>query len=161
VVGHEMGHYKLGHIWKGIGVFSLFSFLLFFLTAKLTSWAMGRFGPRWGFTELADVASMPLLSAALSALALIAQPAINGYARRVEHEADVFAVELTRDNDAGARAFLKLGSQNRSDPEPPGWVTFVQYTHPPLMDRIRFVLRYRPWEQGKPNRFYHGPPPKP
>lgn len=158
VVGHEMGHYKLDHIWKGIAVFSLLSFVLFFLASRLTAWGMRRFGSRWGFTELADVASMPLLSAALSVLSLIAQPAINGYARRVEHEADVFAVELTRDNDAGARAFLKLGSQNRSDPEPPAWVMFFQFTHPPLMDRIRFALTYTPWEQGKPNRYFHGPP---
>jgi STE24 endopeptidase len=158
VVGHEMGHYKMGHIWKGIFVFSLLSFVLFFLASWLTDWGMRRFGERWGFTQLGDVASMPLLSAALSVLTLIAQPAINGYARRVEHEADVFAVELTRDNDAGARAFLKLGSQNRSDPEPPAWVTFFQYTHPPLMNRIRFVLSYKPWEEGKPNRYYHGAP---
>jgi Zn-dependent protease with chaperone function len=158
VMGHEMGHYKLGHIWKGIGVFSLSSVLLFFLAARLTAWAVRRFGPRWGFSELADVASMPLLSATLSLLTLVAQPAFNGYARRVEHEADVFAVEVTRDNDAGARAFLKLGSQNRSDPEPPAFVTFLNYTHPPLMGRIRFVLGYRPWEEGKPNRYFHGEP---
>ncbi len=159
VMGHEMGHYKLDHIWKGIAVFSLLSFLMFFLASRITAWAVRRFGPRWGFSELADVASMPLLSATLSLLTLIAQPAVNGYTRRIEHEADVFAVELTRDNDAGARSFLKLGSQNRSNPEPSPWVTFFQYTHPPLMERIRFVLDYRPWEQGKPNRFYHGAPP--
>ncbi|MEK7329693.1 MAG: M48 family metallopeptidase, partial [Candidatus Eisenbacteria bacterium] len=158
VMGHEMGHYKLGHIWKGIGVFSLLSVLLFFLAARLTAWAVRRFGPRWGFSELADVASMPLLSATLSLLTLVAQPAFHGYARRVEQEADVFAVEVTRDNDAGARAFLKLGSQNRSDPEPPALVTFFQYTHPPLMGRIRFALEYRPWEEGKPNRYFHGTP---
>lgn len=156
VVGHEMGHYKLDHIWKGIAVFSMLSLLLFFLAARLTAWAVARFGSRWGFTDLSDVASMPLLSAALSVLTLIAQPAINGYARRIEHEADVFAVELTRDNDAGARAFLKLGTQNRSDPEPPAWVTIFQYTHPPLLNRVRFVLDYRPWEEGKANRYYHG-----
>jgi STE24 endopeptidase len=156
VMGHEMGHYKLGHIWKGIGAYSLLSFLLFFLAARLTGWAVKRFGPRWGFTELSDVASMPLLSAALSLLTLVAQPAINGYSRRIEHEADVFGLEVTRDNDAAARAFLALGSQNRSDPEPAGWITFFQYTHPPLMERVTFALRYRPWEGGKPNRFFHG-----
>jgi Zn-dependent protease with chaperone function len=161
VMGHEMGHYKLGHIWKGIAAYSLLSVLLFFLAARLTGWAVRRFGPRWGFTELSDVASMPLLSAAISLLTLFAQPAINGYTRRVEHEADVFALEVTRDNDAGARAFLKLGSQNRSDPEPPSWITFFQYTHPPLMRRIRFALEYRPWERGRPNQYFHGPPPPP
>ena len=158
VVGHEMGHYKLGHIWKGIGLFSALSFLLFFLTARLTAWAVARFGPRWGFTELADVASMPLLSATLGLLSLAAQPAVNGFARGIEHEADVFAVEVTRDNDAGARAFLKLGSQNRSNPEPSAFVKVFQYTHPPLVERIRFALGYRPWQEGKANRFFSGTP---
>ncbi len=161
VVGHEMGHYKLGHIWKGIGVFSLLSFLLFFLAARLTGWATARFGGQWGFRELGDVASMPLLSATLSLLSLIAQPAVNGFARGIEHEADLFAVEVTRDNDAGARAFLKLGSQNRSNPEPSAFVKIFQYTHPPLVERIRFALGYRPWDEGRPNRFYRGAPARP
>jgi STE24 endopeptidase len=158
VMGHEMGHYRLGHIWKGIGLYSLLSILLFFLAARLTAWALRRFGPRWDIRELADVASMPLLSATLSLLTLLAQPAVDGYTRRVEHEADVFALEVTRDNDAGARSFLKLGSQNRSDPEPPAWVVFSQYTHPPVMERVRFALDYRPWEEGRPNRYFHGRP---
>jgi len=158
-LGHKnlLRHPDTGLWWLQV----VTGFLLFFLAARMTAWAMARFGSRWGFTELADVASMPLLTATLTVLTLLAQPAINGYARRVEHEADVFAVELTRDNDAGARAFLKLGSQNRSDPEPPTWVTMLHYTHPPLMNRIRFVLDYRPWVEGKPNRYYHGPPAAP
>jgi hypothetical protein len=27
------------------------------------------------------------------------------------------------------------------------------------MERIRFTLQYRPWEEGKPNRYFHGRPP--
>ena len=158
VMGHEMGHYKLGHIWKGIGYFSALSFLLFFLAGRIVSWAVARFGPRWGFSDLSDVASMPLLAATLSLLTLVAQPVVNGVSRAIEHEADVFAVEITRDNDAGARAFLKLGSQNKSDPEPPAFVTFFLYTHPPLMERVRFTLGYRPWQEGRPSRYFHGAP---
>jgi Zn-dependent protease with chaperone function len=101
---------------------------------------------------------MPLLSAALTLATFAAQPLINGFSRRDEHEADIFAIELTRDNDAGARAFLKLGAQNRSDPEPATFVKWFQYTHPPLIERIRFALEYRPWANGHANRFYKGPP---
>jgi len=157
VVGHEMGHYRLGHIWRGIVLYSLGSFLLFFLISRFAGGTLRRFGSHWDIRELKDVASMPLLAAMLSLFSLVGQPVINAYSRRVEHEADAFAVELTRDNDAGARAFLKLGSQNRDDPEPSRFVTFYQYSHPPLMERIRFALAYRPWEQGKPNRYFHRP----
>jgi len=84
----------------------------------------------------------------------VAQPIENAYTRAIEHEADVFALESTRLNDAGARAFIKLGSQNRSNPEPSAPVKYYQYTHPPLIERIRFAISYHPWEEGKPNRVY-------
>jgi Zn-dependent protease with chaperone function len=154
VMGHEMGHYKLGHIWKGVAASAALSFVLLFLVAGLTRWAIRRWGDPWGFHSPADVASMPLLSAALTLVTFLAQPLTNGFTRAIEHEADVFAVELTRDNDAGARAFLKLGSQNRSDPEPAPFVKLLLYTHPPLIERIRFALDYRPWERGQPNDAY-------
>ena len=154
VMGHEMGHYKLGHIWKGIGVFSALSFFFFFLVSRLAGWAVALFGAHWGFEDLSDVASIPLLAAIMSVLALVTQPTVNGFSRAIEHEADVFAAEVTRDNDAGARSFLKLGAQNKSNPEPSRFVKLFLYTHPPLIERVRFVLEYRPWEEGKANRYF-------
>jgi Zn-dependent protease with chaperone function len=159
VMGHEMGHYKLGHIWKGIAMTSAVIFLIAFLLARLARWALKRFGPQWGVHELSDVASIPLGAAGLSLLGMLAQPAFNGISRAIEHEADIFAVEVTRDNDAGARAFLKLGSQNRSNPEPSRFVTLVLYSHPPLIERITFAMSYQPWREGISNRFFKGAPP--
>ena len=159
VMGHEMGHYKLGHIWKGIGITSAFSFLFFYLLARFAAAAMKRFKTQWGFAELSDVASLPLLAATMTFLAMLAQPAVNGFSRRIEHEADVFAVEVTRDNDAGARSFLKLSSQNRSNPDPPLLIRWFLYSHPPLLERIRFTLAYEPWQHGLTNRYYQGLPP--
>ena len=154
VMGHEMGHYKLAHIWKGIAFFSLLSFVLFFFCYLMTRGAVARFGGRWGFRELHDVASLPLLVMALDIASMIADPATNSYSRRIEHEADVFGVEVTELNDAAARAFIKLGSQNKSNPEPPALIRYLQYTHPPLIERIRFALGYRPWEEGRANRAF-------
>ena len=57
-------------------------------------------------------------------------------------------------NDAAARAFIKLGAQNKSNPEPGTVLKIFQYTHPPLIERIRTAQEYRPWEHGKPNRFF-------
>ena len=44
-------------------------------------------------------------------------------------------------------------------PEPSPFVRAVLYDHPPLAERIRFALTYRPWAEGRPNRFYQGPGP--
>src|SRR5213083_1497154 len=99
----------------------------------------------WGFTELSDVASMPLLDATIGLMSFFAQPVTNSFSRGVEHEADQFGLEVTQLNDAGARAFIKLGVGNRSNPEPnPVFKAFL-YDHPPLIERIRFALEYHPW----------------
>jgi Zn-dependent protease with chaperone function len=158
VMGHEMGHYKLGHIWRGIAFTSALSLLLFFLCGRIAGWGMARFGRSWGFTELHDVASLPLLYATLSLVVFLVQPLIHAHARNVETEADVYGLELTHDNDAAARAFVKLGSQNKSNPEPSVFVKYALYSHPPDAERLRLAMSYRPWEEGRPNRFFKGGP---
>jgi Zn-dependent protease with chaperone function len=152
VMGHEMGHYRLGHIWKGIAFYSVLAFGLFFGSGLFMTWAVRRFGDRWGFTELGDLASIPLFGIALSLVGLLAQPLINGYSRTIEHDSDTFALEVTHLNDAGARAFMKLGAQNKANPEPPPLLKWFSYSHPPLVERVRYALEYRPWEEGAPNR---------
>ena len=158
VTGHEIGHYKLNHIWKGIAFDSLMSVILFFLIWRIAGWLVRRFGASWGFTQLHDLASLPLLAAVLNTVVFVASPAFNAFSREVEHEADVYALEITHDNDGGARAFIKLGSQNRSNPEPSAFVKWVQFTHPPLIERARFAIEYHPWREGRPNRFFREQP---
>jgi Zn-dependent protease with chaperone function len=156
VMGHEMGHYVLAHIWKGVLLTSLGAFFAFWLVARLANAALRAFGPRWGITSLGDLAALPLLVATLSFVSWLGAPVTNVVSRAIEHESDVYALEITRDNDAGARAFLALARGNRSDPEPAGWVKLLLYTHPPLGERIRFALEYQPWEKDQPNRLYRG-----
>jgi STE24 endopeptidase len=154
VVGHEAGHYRLGHVWTGIVLASLLSFVLFWLGSMLMRGAVRAWGPRWGFTEVHDLASLPLFVLTLSLLSFLVQPGVNAFSRGIERQSDRFGLEVTRLNDAAARAFIKLGSQNRSNPDPSPFVEFFLYDHPPLLERVRFALSYRPWEEGKPNRYY-------
>jgi Zn-dependent protease with chaperone function len=156
VMGHEMGHYVLGHVWKGTAMIALGAFAAFWLVARISGWLLAVFGGRWGVEGPGDLAALPVLSLALSAVTLLAQPVSNAVSRRVEHESDVYAIEITRDNDAAARAFLKLSVDNRSNPEPPGWERVLFHSHPPLADRIRFALSYKPWEKGEANRYFRG-----
>jgi Zn-dependent protease with chaperone function len=156
VMGHEMGHYVLHHIWKGLGWVALGSFAVLWLTAWLTRAALGRFGGRWGVHAVGDLAAMPLVFAMLALVNYLGAPISNAISRGMEHEADVFSLELTHDNDAGARSFLKLAEGNRSNPEPAAWVKLLLLDHPALGDRIRFSLEYKPWETGQKNRAYRG-----
>ncbi len=154
VMGHEMGHYVLQHVWKGVLLTSAGAFAAFWLVSWLVRAALRVFGERWRVHEAGDLAVMPLVFAMLSLVSWLGAPITNAVSRRIEHEADVYALELTHDNDAGARSFLAMARGNRSDPEPAGWVKLLLYTHPPLGERIRFALEYRPWEHGQPNRAF-------
>jgi Zn-dependent protease with chaperone function len=93
---------------------------------------------------------------ALALVLFLAQPLINGFSRGLETEADLYGLEITRDNDAAARAFIKLGAQNKSNPEPSAFVRLVLYSHPTPAERVLLAADYRPWAEGRPNRVYRG-----
>jgi Zn-dependent protease with chaperone function len=154
VMGHEMGHYVLRHIWRGVLLYSLGAFAAFWLVHILVRRILRAFGGRWRVHEIGDLAAMPLVIAAFGIVSYLGAPITNAMSRRVEHEADIYALEITHDNDAGARSFLALARDNKSDPEPATWVRLALYSHPPLGDRIRFALEYQPWAHGEPARFY-------
>jgi len=149
-----MGHYVLGHAWKTLLLLGAGAFLVFWLCAGLAGGWLAAFGEQWEVTGISDLAAMPVLALSLTMITLLAMPAMNALSRRAELEADIYGLEITHDNDAAARAFLKLAQDNRSDPDPAPLVRTLLYDHPPLGERIRFALEYRPWEHGQPNRYF-------
>ena len=153
VVGHEMGHYVLGHLTMGaFGMWALLSGGLYVVHVTSRRWVR-RFGPRWGFDRLSDVASLPLMLLLLHLVGLVLSPLGLACSRWAEHEADRFALELTRDNYAGATSFARSVHDDLSYPRPSPLMVFLRWSHPPLADRIEFCNRYRPWETGEPLRY--------
>lgn len=153
IMGHEMGHYVLHHIPYLIG--TVFLILLVGLGAIQLS-ARGlirRFGKRFGFTELSDVASLPLVTLLFALVTFVLSPALLAFNRSLEHEADRFGLEITRDNHAAATAFVKLQEQNLSNPRPSTLYKLWRSSHPPLDERIDFANSYRPWETGEPLKY--------
>lgn len=153
VMGHEMGHYVLGHVWKGI-LFAAFLILItLFLAYKTSNLLIKRYGLRWGFSELSDPAAFPLILLIISVFSLLVSPLTLAYSRYAEHEADRFAIEITRDNQAGATAFVKLQTENLSNPRPGAIVKFLRASHPPIGERVDFCNSYKPWETGEPLKY--------
>lgn len=153
VMGHEMGHYVLDHVLQGIALACIGIFASLFAVHILAGWSLRRLGHRFGFHELSDVASLPLILLIVSLISFAARPALLAYSRHNEHESDRFALELTRDNFAGASAFAKLQAENLAHPRPAAWVKWLRSGHPPLGERIEFCNRYRPWESGEELRY--------
>jgi STE24 endopeptidase len=153
VVGHELGHYVLGHVMVSIFVSWGLILLGLYGAHRTADMLLSRFGGRFGFTQLSDVASLPLLMLLLSVFSLLIGPATLALSRYHEHEADRFALELTHDNHGGATAFVALQRQNLAVPRP-GWLfKLFRASHPPIGERVDFMNDYRPWERGEPERY--------
>lgn len=155
VMGHEMGHYVLGHVIKGILFFSLLILVTLYLAYRLAGGLIRRFQHQFGFAELSDVASLPLLLLLINLFSLIIMPVAFTFTRYQEHESDRFALEITRDNYAAAAAFVKLQQQNLGNPRPGLLYKLWRASHPTLGERIDFCNEYRPWEEGKPLKYGH------
>ncbi len=155
VMGHEMGHYVLNHITWGILIGSIGTFIMFYLVYRSSGYILRRFKNRFGFEKLEDIASLPLFIILIGFYSFVGQPFANGISRYFERECDKFTLELTRDNRAGAEAFVKLQHENLSNPRPGPIYRFFRATHPPIGERIDFFNRYRPWETGEPLKFDH------
>ncbi len=154
VMGHEMGHYVLKHMWKGLAFGLAVSLVVFFIGQKIYDRGLAKRGARWGITGPGDPASVPWLLLILAVISFLLSPVLSGYSRRMEHQSDIFALELTRNNEALARAFVKLAEDSKRDPSPHPFIEFWRYTHPPIEKRIDFALSYKPWERGEPNRMW-------
>lgn len=152
-IAHEAGHYVLGHTVYTVVFLSILIVATLFV-AHVASWKLiARFKHRFRFEELGDVASLPLILLLAGVFSFAITPVWYAYTRSNEHEADRFALELTRANRAGATSFVKLQSENLRVPRPGPLYVLWRASHPPLGDRIDFCNSYRPWESGEPLRY--------
>ncbi len=155
VMGHEMGHYVLGHVWKSILFFAAVIMATLFAIHKTAGWLIGRYQHRFGFSELSDVASLPLILLLFSAYLFVITPGVMAFTRFNEHESDRFGLEILQNNHAAATAFVKLQTENLGVPRPHWLVRLWQASHPTLGERIDFCNAYRPWARGEPLTYGH------
>jgi STE24 endopeptidase len=157
VMGHEMGHYVLKHIWKTLAFSLVLSFFVLLLIQRIHDRLLPKWGPRYGFLERGDPASVPMLLLVASVIGFLSTPILAGYSRHNEHESDMFSLEVTHLNEPMATAFRKFAEDSKRDPNPHPFIKYWRYTHPPIGERIPFALSYRPWEQGQPNSVWKQP----
>ena len=153
VMGHEMGHYVLNHIWWGIAVNSLLALLILFLihfSAKLFL----KYGSFWmGFNELKDFASVPLIIFLYTFFSLFFLPIENRLSQMKEHDADRFGLEITHYNQEAGSAFLKLTKSNLGYPYPGKFFMLFRSSHPSIGSRIEFFNTYHPYCEGQPSKY--------
>lgn len=153
VMGHEMGHYVLGHVISSMLLLSLAIPVTLYLFHTIARRLIARYRSRFGFDTFGDVAALPLFSLLITAFSLVVAPVTNLWSRHQEHESDRFALEITHDNQACARAFAELARTNLGNPRPGPLFVLWRASHPTVGDRIDFCNEYRPWETGEPERY--------
>jgi Zn-dependent protease with chaperone function len=153
VMGHEMGHYVLGHVLQIVALASALVLFGLWVIHRTAGGLIARYRDRFGFVQLSDVASLPLISLLFGLVTFVLSPSLLGFTRHTEHEADRFGLEITRDNHDCATAFVKLQQENLGNPRPGLVYKIWRSSHPPLGERIDFCNDYRPWEKGEPLKY--------
>ena len=144
VVAHEMGHYVHADVWKFVAIQAGLVLAGFWLARWLGRAVLWRFESSWGFGSLSSIASLPFLYLAFNLAVLATTPAVNAFIRNVEHNADLFALDLTHDNDAAMSVIRKAAGLYWYVPNPGWFRRNFRTDHPPLDERARFLASYHP-----------------
>jgi STE24 endopeptidase len=158
VYGHEMGHYVLNHILIGLAAAAIGLFIGFYLLYRIANWAFPRFQQRWHMRELSDWSALVMLLLIFSIMGIVAAPIGNGFSRQIEHNADIYGLEVTHginanSQEVAAHAFQILGELSLSYPYPSKLVVFWYYNHPAIPERVRFAHNYDPWDKGEQPKY--------
>ncbi|MBB5770253.1 STE24 endopeptidase [Brevundimonas vesicularis] len=138
VVGHEIGHYRYGHlIWLATFLSGLFAvgFVLIDRLFPVTARLLGFSG------NIADPAGLPVLTALIVALTLLATPLINTVQRTIELQADNYSLAHARLPDALVSALLKTADYR--SPSPSGLEEALFYDHPSIARRVRNAMDWK------------------
>jgi STE24 endopeptidase len=141
VLGHEMGHYVMGHVFSFLLSLSLIVAGAFAVARWVFAAVIGRFGAGWGVAGIADPAGLPLLAAAFTVYFFLMTPVLNSLTRAQEMQADIFGLNLARRPDAFATVALKLSTYRKLDPSP--WEERIFYDHPSGRTRIMTAMRWK------------------
>ncbi len=146
ILAHEIGHFRLGHIRQRLAVGILQMALIFFLIGLATD-PTGTFARQlhnaFGVAEISPHAGLVFFSILLDSASKLLSIVANAWSRKHEFEADAYAAEHTGAPEALATALKKLSSDHLSHPAPHKLRVVLDYSHPPLLQRLRAL------EQGK------------
>jgi STE24 endopeptidase len=147
VMGHELGHYVLGHIWKLVISLSLIFGFAFWIASRAVPAIISRWGKDWGLRDDKDIAAVPVYAIVISVVMLLLTPVTNSIIRINESEADAFGLEVAREPDGFASIAMKLSEYRKIDPSPIEEILF--YDHPSGATRVRMAMDWKAKNLGK------------
>jgi len=137
VIAHEIGHWKKRHLLKMMAAFQLFSLIGLYITYRvvqsdllLTVFHISTDSIFVKFILLGFLGDIILLPLG---------PLAAAFSRRHEREADWVSYELTENTENMVSALIKLSKENLSNLYPHPLYVTLYYSHPPIVERIRYI----------------------
>lgn len=143
VLAHEVGHYKRKHIPQMLGLSMASSLLMFFILSLFLTqpglYEAFQVVPEGFDAQMPVYAGIVLFGFLYTPISMLLGLIGNVLSRRWEYEADAFAVRTGKDADSFIRALKKLTVDNLGNLSPHPFKVFLEYSHPPVLDRIRAI----------------------
>ena len=141
VMGHEMGHYVLHHIYKDVLFLFVETVAFFALLRWGLRYSLARWGTKWGVQGITDPAVIPLVFLIATIFFFVLTPVSNTQTRAEEAEADMFGLNASRQPDGFAQAAIHLGEYRKMSPgSVEEWIFF---DHPSGRNRIYRAMRWK------------------
>ena len=141
VLAHEIGHYKKRHILQGTIINILHTGLLFFVLSIF----LGSPGLYDAFymEQQSIYSGIVFFGLLYTPLEMVLSVIMHALSRKNEYEADRFAAETIQHPQHLVEALKKLHAGNLSNLMPHPFYVFINYSHPPLLQRMRAILRHQ------------------
>lgn len=137
VLAHEIGHYKKRHIVKGMAVSILHTGVMLLLL-QLVLGAEGLYEAFY-MEQVSVYAGLLFFGLLYTPVEMILSIFMQVLSRKHEFEADAFAVQATGEKNSMVSALKKLSADNLSNLTPHPFYVFLNYSHPPVLQRIRAI----------------------
>lgn len=146
VLAHEIGHFRCGHIKQRLVVGMLQTAAIFFLLGLATD-PDGRFSrllfDAFGVAQISPHVGLVLFSILLEPVGKVLAVLANAWSRKHEFEADAYAAKVTGDGEALGEALKKMTADHLSHPSPAPLRVWLDYSHPPLIQRLKALAAAR------------------
>ena len=138
ILAHEAGHWKKKHVIKRIAIMEVLALVGIYIIYRIME--SDTIITVFQIDQSTFAVKLLLVGFVGSILLFPFKPIASLYSRLHENEADRFAVSLTKNPKALARALVKLGRDNLANLHPHPLYAFVNYSHPPLAERVANLL---------------------
>ena len=140
VLAHEIGHFRRGHVKQRLAAGIVQTAAVFFLLGVCTD-PEGKFArvlfDAFGVATISPHVGLVVFFILFEPVARLLGVLSNAWSRKHEYEADAYAAEVTGDPVPLADALKKMTSDHLSHPTPAALRVWLDYSHPPLIDRLR------------------------